>query len=75
MENIVRRRKRAHGGANGIHQHRQEQRPRAAEPIGHTAEEDPADGPPDQEQRGEDAGPLERRRAGAARVRWAAAPV
>ena len=57
------RRERTRSRSNRIHQHRQEQRSRAAEPIGDATEKDAADRPANQQQRGENARPSKSRGA------------
>ena len=55
------RRERACRRADRIHHHRQQQRARPAQTIGDAAENDAADRPANEQQRGQDAGPLKRR--------------
>ena len=55
------RRERTRSRANRVHHHRQQQRACTTQTIGDTAEHDPADCPPNEQQRRQDPGPLQRR--------------
>src|SRR6185436_5714010 len=54
--------------AERVHPHRQQQRARAAQSIRNAPEDDSAGGPADEQQRGEDAGPPQRRSGGLGRA-------